>query len=86
MSKSVQPLLLRYIAEDYAGTIERRAAQHVSRVERIDSMNYMAALDRPGKLIQAYRAATDFAHSQTLLMSTGEQLIHLDNWLHPSTP
>jgi SAM-dependent methyltransferase len=45
-----------YVTEDYAGAIERLAAQGAWRVERIESMNYMAALDRPGKLIVAHRA------------------------------
>jgi len=44
-----------YVAEDYACTIERLETDGVWRVERIESMNYMAALDRPGKLIQAWR-------------------------------
>jgi predicted TPR repeat methyltransferase len=44
-----------YAAEYYAGAIRRLAAQHVWQVLRIESMNYMTALDRPGKLILARR-------------------------------
>jgi SAM-dependent methyltransferase len=44
-----------YDAEGYAGTIDSLVAAGVWRVERIESINYMTAFDRPGKLIQARR-------------------------------
>jgi len=44
-----------YVAENHAAMIGRLAAERVWQVERIDSMNYMSAFDRPGMLIQARR-------------------------------
>ena len=45
-----------YEAENYAASIEQLVTAGVWRIERIASMNYMAALDRPGRLIEARRA------------------------------
>ena len=47
-----------FIAEDYAGAIQRLVEERVWAIEGIDSLNYMAAFDRPGKLILAWREAT----------------------------
>ncbi|MEM6678887.1 MAG: methyltransferase domain-containing protein [Pseudomonadota bacterium] len=45
-----------FIDQGYAGHIARMAADELWVVERIEDHNYMAALDRPGKLILARRA------------------------------
>jgi SAM-dependent methyltransferase len=42
--------------EDYASYIDRLVDEGVWTVEAIETMNYMAELDRPGKLIRARRS------------------------------
>lgn len=44
-----------FVADDYAGFITRLADEGLWRVGRIEAMNYMSALDRPGRLIVAER-------------------------------
>ena len=44
-----------FIAEDYASELRRLSDAGTWTVSRIESMNYMAALDRPGRLIEARR-------------------------------
>ncbi len=45
-----------FVDDDYAGHIARMERDRIWRVDRIEDHNYMAALDRPGKLILARRA------------------------------
>lgn len=45
-----------FVDEDYAGHIARMEQEGVWTLTRIEDHNYMAALDRPGKLIVARRA------------------------------
>ena len=44
-----------FVADDYAGFITRLADEGLWRVGRIEAMNYMSALDRPGRLIVTER-------------------------------
>ncbi len=45
-----------FLAEDYARDLQRYELAGLWRVEKVEASNYMAALDRPGRLIVATRA------------------------------
>ncbi len=48
---------VHFVEDDYAGHIRRLEEAGVWAVDSIKSFNYMEALDRPGRLIIAHRAA-----------------------------